>query len=250
MDPRFQINWTDPGNPYGDISAVQVWYRLESEGTWTLGGNFGTAGGARSTTLANRGYDTVHVAFVRVVNAAGYTDAPAWSIWTPPAPGTVKTITAHDGQSYAFAAAAWRNDHSVRQGMFSPTPMGLHFGLLFYGDELVHACHGYAPVSGDIFMIRNGTEGFTGPLYFTGHNYGWNPAPAAPTGQIGWTSISQFAGADASGWEPLPSSFLNAMAAGIVRGVGLFTFSDFQSNYKVFKGPYSNALAGVINLRW
>ena len=81
---RFIIQWTDPGNPYGDISSVQVWYRNSAEGTWTNHSNYGTAGGLRTVYMAGRGWDIDTYAFVRVVNAAGYTDSGVVGAWTPP----------------------------------------------------------------------------------------------------------------------------------------------------------------------
>jgi hypothetical protein len=247
---NFQVQWTDPGNPYGDISAVQVYYRNDAEGSWTLGGTYGTAGGLRQVALPGRGWDRLNHVFVRVVNAAGYTDSNIRSVWTPPQAGTSKLLVPHEGNSFAYTANAYRNDGTVRQGQFSATPMGTHFGLWFYGDQLYNAGHGYAPVSGRIFMIRDGVQGFTGPLFFTGHPYGWNPG-VAPTGAgTGWTSTGVYAGADASDWEPIPSGVLASIASNEVKGIGIFTFSTAQSNYRVMLGPQWNAYAGIIELTW
>jgi hypothetical protein len=229
---------------------MQVFIRNANE-DWVLAwsGSY-TGGGGRLIQTAGRGWDIANYAFVRVFNSAGYADSNVAGQWTPPAPGTEKVVGSFEGNSWAFAAGAYRHDGTVRQGQFTPTPMGLHFGLFFYGDELYNVSHGYPAQSAEILMIRNGTEGFTGPVNFTGHGYGWNPG-VAPTGDgNGWVSQSDFAGADASYWEPLPIGLLQGFAAGTSKGVGIFTFSAFQSNYKVFKGPQINGFAGAIRLRW
>jgi hypothetical protein len=249
---NWHIRWNDPANPYGDVSAMQVFIRNNAEGTWTLVGSYGWTGQAsREVTAAGRGWDTLHHTFVRTVNNAGYTDTGVASQWTPPQPGVEKFINPHEGNSWAYAAGAYRHDGTVREGMFSETPMGLHFGIFFYGNQLYDACHGYPPTTGWIFMVRRGAEGFTGNLHFTGHGYATNPG-SAPTGDghASWVSANQFAGADSSAWETIPSNCLAQIASGVTKGIGIFTFSNFQSNYRVFQGPAFNAYAGVISLMW
>jgi hypothetical protein len=252
INSAWTIKWNDPANPYGDISAIQVYIRNNAEGSWTLAGSYGYTGQTgRTITTPGRGWETLHHVFIRVVNNAGYTDSNTASQWTPPQPGTEKSIGPDEGNSFAYAANAWRDDGTVRQGMFAPTPMGLHFGCYFYGSKLYDAGHGYAPVSGEIVMMRSGTEGFTGSVYFTGHGYGTNPR-TNPTGdgQPGWTSSSQFGGSGATAWESLPAGMLSGIGSGVTKGVGIFTFSSFQSDYKVFLGPAHNGFAGAIKLRW
>jgi hypothetical protein len=248
---NFQLQWTDPGNPYGDISAVQLWYRADHEGTWTLGATHGTAGGLRQWALPGRGWDVLNHAFIRVVNNAGYTDSGILSVWTPPQPGTEKTLAAYIGDSWGYNAGGYRNDGTVRQGQFSPTPWGTHYGMFFYGaNALWNMGHGYQAASGEIFMIRHGTEGFTGTVWFEPHGYG-SPPGFTPSGlDQQWASTSEFAGHDASAWEPIPGYVLASIANGSAQGMGIFTGNTAQSLYKVFKGPSLNGFAGVVRLRW
>lgn len=249
---NWHIRWNDPANPYGDLSTMQAYIRNNAEGNWTLVGSYGYTGQAnREVTVAGRGWDTLHHTFVRSINNAGYTDTGVASQWTPPQPGTEKVFAPDEGNSYAHAAGAYRDDGTVRQGQFAPTPMGNHFGLYFYGTKLYNGGHGYAPVSGDIFLMRSGTEGFTGPVFFTGHGYAVNPRTIPNgDGHSQWTSTSEFAGSGASAWEPLPAGCLSMIGSGVTKGVGMWTFNTFQSNYKVFLGPAHNGFAGVIRLRW
>lgn len=247
---NFQLQWYDPGNPYGDISAVQVFYRNATvEGGWTFHSQWSTAGGLRQVTLAGRGWDGHHQAFVRVINNAGYTDSALAGVWAPPMPGTEKTIAAYVGDSWGYNAGAYRNDGTVRAGQFSATPWGPHYGMFFYGDwNLWNLGHGYQANYGYIFMIRNGSEGFSGNMFFEPHGYG-TPPGANPSGlNMLWSSEGEFQGFDASRWEPIPTGVLGAIANGSAQGMGIWTPSLLQSNYKVFKGPALNGLAGVVRL--
>jgi hypothetical protein len=246
------FSWNDPANPYGDAGNVQLWYRRDDEGSWTLGATHGYAGTTnRVWTLPGRGYDALHHAFVRTFNNAGYTDTPVRSTWTPPAPGTEKTIAALVGDSWGYAAGAFRGDGTVRQGQFSPTPHGLHYGMFFYGtNALWNLGHGHAAASGEIFMVRHGVQGFTGTVWFDPHGYGGVPSSAPASLGMAWPSVSEFAGTDASAWEPIPGGTLWGIASGVVQGMGIWTPSTLQSLYKVFKGPSLNGFAGVVRLRW
>ena len=249
---NFQFQWYDPGNPYGDISAVQVFYRnvTLNEG-WTHHSTWGTAGGLRQVTLLGRGWDGLHAAFVRVVNNAGYTDSTIASQWAPPMPGTEKTIAAYVGDSWGYNAGAYRNDGTVRQGQFSTTPWGPHYGMFFYGSYNLWALgHGYQANYGEIFMIRNGSEGFAGTVWFEPHGYA-DPPAANPSGlDMLWPSVSSFSGFDASGWEAIPTGVLGAIANGSAQGIGIWTPSLSQGEYRVFKGPSLNGFAGVIKLNF
>jgi len=248
---RFIIQWTDPGNPYGDISAVRVYYRNSGEGTWTLHSEYGTAGGLRTVYMAGRGWDVLAQAFVRVINNAGYADSAVVTAWTPPQPGTEKIINCVLGDSWGFTAGAYREDGTVRMGMFSTTPWGNHYGMYFYGTNgLWNLGHGWPAFSGEIFMVRSGVEGFTGTVFFYPHGYNTKPATTPGGNGLTWASTSQFGGADASGWESIPVDVLSSIADGGTRGIGIYTPELLQSYYKVFKGPALNGLAGQIKLRY
>jgi hypothetical protein len=248
----WHVVWNDPANPYGDISEMQVHTRLHDGGAWQMFGSYPWTGQAgREVWVPGFAWDAVHDILIRTVNAAGYADTNVGSNWTSPQPGTEKNIGPDEGNSFGFAAGAWRDDGTVRQGAFSPTPWGLHVGAFFYGTKLWEAGHGYQPTSGEIFMMRSGSEGFTGPVFFSGHAYTVN-SRGWPNygGQPGWVSQSQFAGSGASGWEPLPLQMLQGISSGYTRGIGIFTDNPAQGNYKVFLGPAHNGYAGAVKLRW
>ena len=166
-------------------------------------------------------------------------------------PGTEKIINAYIGDSWGFNAGAYRNDGTVRMGQFSTTPWGNHYGMYFYGPNVLwNAGHGWAANSGEIFMIRSGVEGFTGTVFFYPHGYDTPPASAPGGNGLTWASTSQFAGSGASGWEAIPADTLASIANGGTRGIGIYTPELFQSHYKVFLGPALNGLGGQIKLRY
>ena len=249
---NFRTTWNNPGNPYGDVHTQQLYYRRSDEGSWTLGYSGPYSGGSHGPVfLPGRGWDALYQSFVRIINNAGYTDSAVASAWAPPQPGTEKIVAALIGDSWGYNAGGYRNDGTVRQGQFSPTPWGTHYGMYFYGaNSLWNMGHGFQAASGEIFMIRHGTEGFTGTVWFEPHGYG-TPPGTTPVGlDLQWPSTSEFAGNDATYWEPLPASVLGAIANGSAQGMGIFTSSTAQSMYKVFKGPTLNGYAGVVRLRW
>jgi len=248
----FVVNWTAGDNAYGDPTDARLMCKTQAESTWTqVGPPLATSAGQPHSVIAPvRTWDANHFFYVQTMTSWAMTNSIAVNRWAPPVTGTEKTITPYSADSYAFTPNIWLNDGKVRQGQFSPTPHGLHFGMFFYDDLLYNASHGHPAVSGDIFMIREGEQGFPGTVFFEGHAYRSRPS-ATPTGSgVTWPSTNQFTGADASAFEALPASFLQSVAVGTTKGVGIYTASEAQTNYKVFKGPSTHGSAGMIRLRW
>ena len=248
----WRIRWNDPANPYGDISSMQVYIRNNAEGGWTLVGTYGYTGGVgREVTAAGRGWETLHHAFIRVINNAGYTDSNVGSQWTPPAPGTEKNIGPDEGNSFAMRGQRLARRRHCSSGHVLADPDGSSLRLFFYGSKLYDAGHGYPPVSGEIFMMRDGVQGFTGycVLHRTRLRHepsrGVRPATVMPVGLPRASSVG-------------PARPLGAAACRCSGGHGFrrdegcrhLHLLVFQSDYKVFLGPAHNGFAGVIGLRW
>ncbi len=242
----FTVAWTNPGNPYSDITAVEVY--KSSGGAYTLAHTEAYVGGLRTASIASSASDTLHSFKVRVVNSAGFVETAPISLWSPPAPGTVKNILADAADTWAFTLGAWRNDGSVRSGQFDNYPMGMNVGLFFYGTKLWEACHGYTPIKGEIFMQRNGSQGFSGNLNFHGHGYMVKPAGQPGRGAVDWTSTSEFLGSGVSSWEIMPQSARESIAWPTLRGFGIHTDLTYQSEYRHFWGPANVGAAGQVRL--
>lgn len=242
---RFQVFWTDPGNPYSDITDVDLYAKHSAE-SYVKISDFGYAGGARSAYVSRRAWDNLHSFFVRVISPGGTTDSNVWQAWSPPQPGTVKTITPQGSDTWT-QAQGWRNTAYLFQGRWDET-YEKQAGYLFYGTQLADACHGFTPSVVSITMRRYGSFGESGKLDYYFHGYLSEPAgsPGLITGSY-WPSWNTYFGDDE--WEdPIPSSNYGAIVSGAYRGIALWKDSTNVYYYRHMYGPSNYANAGKIKI--
>ena len=246
----FTVNWSNPGNPESDITAVQVFAKESSEVGMEMVHSEAWVGGSRSRVVPNRAYDRLHSFRINVVSPGGTSQSPVVTSWSPPAPGTTKNILCVDAGSYSYGAGTWTiaDDH-VRQGRLNATT-GLYFGGFFYGANLYNACHGHTPVASSILMIRAAALGNNGNAAFVGHGYQTKPTGAPGTLGTPWVGTGIYDSADASQYETIPIGMAAMMADGTLRGFGVYHASTSPELYRVWRGPDSVGTAGTIRLEW
>lgn len=244
---NFNVNISNIVSAYSDVSNVSLYRRPAGGGAWTLVYSAAYSAASVTPSIAQVAYDAYHEFYATVTSPGGTSTSTTKSVWSRPAVGATKDLPALDNHTYSISNGVWRTDsYAVRQGRFDGT-YGLNTGYWFHGTTLADACHGHAPASAQIFMVRNGSNGNTGPLDLISHGYATKPA-GAPASNGSWTGINSYPGTDANGWEPIPGGLMPFIASGVVKSFGLYTASTSIVAYRVMRGPDTNAFAGLVQL--
>lgn len=244
---QFNVTIANIFSSYSDVSNVSLYRRGATTGAWTLVSSTGYTAASKIVAVADLGSDHYHEFYATVTSPGGTSTSTVKSVYSRPAAGSTKSIAASNSATYSIDNGAWRSDgDEVRQGRFDGS-YGLQEGAYFYGTGMADLCRGHNPASAQIFMVRSGGSGFTGPITLQAHGYSTRPA-GAPGWVSGWTGSQDYAGTDGSGWESIPVGLMDNIATGNVKGFGIYINSTAQANYRVMRGPNTNGFAGSVVL--
>ena len=275
--------WNNPGNPHGDIHTQELMVQTDlGDTSWVIKYSGPFVPGPQGPVSVFLAWDKPHRVKVRLHGGVSqtyifeqWTDSQITTWWTPPAPGTTKEVGGAGGDTY-LVRPNWGNvyhfDGKVRQGQYWPTQtepsgQGDSIGIWVYGigpqnaaSALPEACncrdgnwgYGYPPISGEVFMMRNGANGAPGNLSFYAHGYRFLPGDLSvpPGNGITWASTHTYDTPGATGWEPLPRAFLDTIANGTTQGLGIYTSNRDPSAHRDMLSAHDNYLAGRVMLHW
>ena len=267
--------WINPGNPHGDIYKQEV---LAQTGylsdTWVVKYSGPFVPGPQGPVSVFLEWDKVHRVKIRLYGGVSqtyiweqWTDSQHALWWTPPAPGTTKEVGSYYGDTYLVRPSfgnSYHFDDRVRQGVYwaaeaDPSGQGEAIGIWTYSNDLTEACngadyfqfgYGYPPVSGEVFMMRDGSNGAPGNLFFYAHNYIHAPGDQPVGNGITWASTYTYNTPGATAWEPLPRAFLDTIANGTTSGLGIYTTNRDPSAFKQMLSSWYDYQAARIRLHW
>jgi hypothetical protein len=276
--------WDNPGNPHGDIYKQELMVETSYYGTdqWTVMYSGPFVPGHQGPVSAFMAWDKLHRAKVRLYGGVSqtyiweqWTDSQPATWWTPPAPGTTKEVGSAGGDTFIHRptfGSVYHFDGKVRQGVYwapeaDPSGQGEAVGIWVYGigphnaaSALPEACncresnwgYGYPPISGEVFMMRDGANGAPGNLSFYAHGYRFLPGglPLPPGNGITWASTNTYATPGATAWEPLPRAFLDTIANGTTQGLGIYTSNRDPSAHRQMLSSQIDGQAARILLHW
>ena len=276
-------SWSNPGNPHGDIYKQEVHVQTSwSDTDYTIAYSGPFVSGPQGPVSVFLAWDKLHRVRVRLFGGVSqtyiweqWTDSQWTYWWTPPAPGTTKEVGSAGGDTFIYRpsfGSVYHFDGKVRQGVYwapaaDPSGEGQAMGIWVYGigpanaaSALPEACncrdanwgYGYPPVSGEVFMMRDGANGAPGNLSFYAHGYRTLPGglSSPPGNGITWASIHTYDTPGATGWEPLPRAFLDTIANGTTLGLGIHTSNRDPSAIREMLSSQINYMAARIMLHW
>ena len=268
--------WSNPGNPHGDIHTQELMVQTDwGDTSWVIKYSGPFVPGPQGPVSVFLEWNKPHRVKVRLHGGVSqtyifeqWTDSQIAYWWTPPAPGTTKEVGCYYGDTFLYRPGGYSTYHfddRVRQGVYwpiaddYPSGSGEAIGIWTYSDDLTEACngndyfqfgYGYPPVSGEVFMMRDGSNGAPGNLFFYAHNYVHAPGDRPVGNGITWPSTYTYNTPGATAWEPLPRAFLDTIANGTTRGLGIHTSNRDPSAFKQMLSPYYDYQAARIRLHW